>query len=326
MKKHVLFVLGGVPVVCLLLLAATLVFYVWLPARTAITAGGLLGGPRPVIAHRGASGLAPEETEAAYLIARDMGADYLEADAQITKDGAVVAFHDDTPARTTNVATVFPGRENDPISSFTLSELKQLDAGTWFNRKFPALARPKYAGARILTIDELCVIADMGNPRPRLYIEIKSPGRNSGCEAALVSVLKTRGWLECDEQGRGHVLFQSFSLDSLKRLQELAPNMPRIYLVGDGEEPWTKVLADAASVGAVGLGPVGYLGTPRKIGKAHRAGLAVHLYTLNDMWLYRLFSWMGADGFFTDRCDLALHFYGRKPHASREQILARYGY
>jgi len=324
-KRKIRYLVAATAALCACVLTATMIYYVWLPAR-AMASGGLLGGVRPVIAHRGASGLAPEETEPAYLLARDMGADFLEADAQITRDGVVVLFHDDTPARTTDVATVFPGRENDPISSFTLSELKQLDAGSWFNRKYPALARPKYAGARILSIDELCVIADLGNPRPRLYIEIKSPGRNSGCEAALVDVLKRRGWLQHDEKGRGFVLFQSFSLDSLKRLQELAPEMPRIYLVGDGKEPWKKVLADAASVGAAGLGPVGYLGTPRRIGQAHRAGLVVHLYTLNESWQYRLFTWMGADGFFTDHCERALHFYGRKPLGSREQILARYGF
>jgi len=103
--------------------------------------------PRPaVIAHRGASYLAPEETEPAYILARDLGADYLEMDIQRTKDHVLVAFHDDSVERTTNAAKVFPGREKGNIADFTLAELKQLDAGTWFNQTYPKRARAKYAG------------------------------------------------------------------------------------------------------------------------------------------------------------------------------------
>ena len=67
-----------------------------------------------VIAHRGASYHAPEETAPAYILARDLGADYIEMDIQRASDGALVAFHDDTLERTTDVARVFPGREKDP--------------------------------------------------------------------------------------------------------------------------------------------------------------------------------------------------------------------
>ncbi|MGV8378035.1 glycerophosphodiester phosphodiesterase family protein, partial [Pseudomonas aeruginosa] len=68
----------------------------------------------------------PEETAAAYLLARDLGADYLEADVQRSRDGVLVALHDDTLERTTDVAEVFPERAKDPVSSFTLAELKRL--------------------------------------------------------------------------------------------------------------------------------------------------------------------------------------------------------
>ncbi|HSN04670.1 MAG TPA: glycerophosphodiester phosphodiesterase family protein, partial [Nitrospira sp.] len=103
--------------------------------RTLVRAWGI---PRPaVIAHRGASYLAPEETRPAFLMARELGADYLEFDIQRTKDGVLIALHDDDLSRTTNVAEVFPGREKDTIETFTFAELQQLDAGSWFNRQNP---------------------------------------------------------------------------------------------------------------------------------------------------------------------------------------------
>jgi glycerophosphoryl diester phosphodiesterase len=86
-----------------------------------------LGVPRPaIIAHRGASYHAPEETAPAYLIAREMGVDYLELDLQRTKDGVLIAVHDDDLRRTTNIAEVFPGRgwtrsTSSPLPSFKLS-------------------------------------------------------------------------------------------------------------------------------------------------------------------------------------------------------------
>ena len=77
-----------------------------------------LGLPRPaIIAHRGASYLAPEETGPAYLLAREMGVDYLELDLQRTKDDILIALHDDDLRRTTNITEVFPGREMDTVDS-----------------------------------------------------------------------------------------------------------------------------------------------------------------------------------------------------------------
>ena len=85
-----------------------------------------LGVPRPaIIAHRGASYFAPEETGAAYLLAREMGVDYLELDLQRTKDGVLVAVHDDDLRRTTNIAEVLPGRETDTIDKLSLIHISE---------------------------------------------------------------------------------------------------------------------------------------------------------------------------------------------------------
>ena len=281
------------------------------------------GIPRhPVIAHRGASYWAPEETEPAYFLARDLGADYLEMDIQRTKERALIALHDGTLERTTNVATVFPGREKDAVDTFTLDEIKQLDAGSWFNGHNPSRAREKYRGVKILTLDEVITIAESGEKRPALYIETKSPGY----ERELVDVLKRRGWLgRFPDTGLSKVVFQSFHKSSLQQLKDLAPEVPRVLLINAAPDGWDAVVRDAVETGH-GMGPVGYLAWPWNIRKAHKAGLVVHVYTINATWQYRLFTFFGVDGFFTDRCDQLLRFYGRMPTARPQDILAKYGY
>ncbi len=108
-----------------------------------------LGMAHPtVVAHRGASYLAPEATAPAYILARELGADYLEMDIQRTSDGVLIAYHDDTFERTTDVAARFPARAGNPVADFSLAEVKSLDAGSWFNARFPDRARPSYGGLK----------------------------------------------------------------------------------------------------------------------------------------------------------------------------------
>jgi glycerophosphoryl diester phosphodiesterase len=135
------------------------------------------GIPHPaVIAHRGASFDAPESTAASYRLARDLGADYLEMDLQRSKDGVLFALHDNNLQRTTDVATKFPDRKDSPANAFTMAELKTLDAGSWYNAKYPDRARPSYVGLKILTLDEIIDIAQANaQHKPGLYIETKEP-------------------------------------------------------------------------------------------------------------------------------------------------------
>jgi glycerophosphoryl diester phosphodiesterase len=276
-----------------------------------------------VIAHRGASYWAPEETEPAYILARELGADYLEFDIQLTSDGVPVLFHDDTLERTTNVAEVYPERKANPVTSFSLEELKKLDAGSWFNSRFTDRARPSYKGLKILTLDELIKIASSGRVGQRLYIESKSPERNIGVEKTIVTVLKNTGWLD-----RSKVVFQSFNLESLKKFQELAPEIPRIYLIDEKMEKESgldKLFKDAVGI-ADGIGPVGYIAWPWNIKKAHRFNFQVHVYTINAAWQVRLVNCFGADGIFTDRCDMLLEYYGRGIKDSPSDILNKFDY
>lgn len=204
--------------------------------------------PHPaVIAHRGASYDAPESTLAAYLLARDLGADYLELDLQRSKDGVLFVLHDDSLLRTTDVAARFPERKHGTANDFTMAELKTLDAGSWFNAAFPERARPAFVGLKIPTLDEVIDIAE-GNPlhKPGLYIETKEPKLFPGIERDLKNKLQGRGWLGPSGaglatgvtgvgKGRGKVVLQTFEKNSLQLLQEEMPQVPKVLLLWVGE-------------------------------------------------------------------------------------------
>jgi len=202
------------------------------------------GIPWPaVIAHRGASFDAPESTAPAYLVARELGADYLELDLQRTKDGQLIALHDDTLERTTDVAKRFPERAKAPVSQFTLAELKSLDAGSWFNQAHPDRARPAFAGLKILTLDEVIDIAEGGRNKPGLYIETKQPKLFPGIERDLKAKLSQRGWLGQPRPGTtgvaampGRVVLQTFERSSLELLQKEMPTTPKILLLWLGDD------------------------------------------------------------------------------------------
>lgn len=273
-----------------------------------------------VIAHRGLSYWAPEETRAAYLLAREIGADYLEADVQRTSDGVLIALHDDTLDRTTDVAAVFPERRGRGPEAFTWAELQRLDAGSWFNAARPERARPSFVGQRILRIEELIEIAGApGRPgTPGLYLETKGAAKYQGYERELVELLRARGWIGAGPRpdgaaGPAPLLFQSFVPESLVRLRELAPEVPRVLLVDHDDlakEPFSAFVARGRELGS-GLGPSWAEGLPWHTGPAHRAGLLLHHYTVNHAWKLRLLRQLGSDGVFTDTADLALQVFGR---------------
>lgn len=185
-----------------------------------------------VIAHRGTTFYAPEETEAAMRWARNSGADYLEFDLQRTKDGYLIALHDDKLLRTTDVAVKFPERKNDPVSAFTYEELLSLDAGSWFNQAHPERVQKTFVGLDILSLEDIINIAegnkikrdasgkritykdnvtgkikttyiideqDNGN-RPGIYVETKVPALFPGIETDLKNELERLGWYNTNEK------------------------------------------------------------------------------------------------------------------------------
>lgn len=113
-----------------------------------------------IIAHRGTEFWAPEESEAAMRWARNMGADYLECDVQRTKDGVVLALHDESLLRTTDVEVIYPNRQNDYVSAFTYEELLKLDIGSWFKDANPEQWRESFRGLEIITVQDVIKIAE----------------------------------------------------------------------------------------------------------------------------------------------------------------------
>jgi glycerophosphoryl diester phosphodiesterase len=305
-----------------------------------------------VIAHRGASYYAPEETRPAYLLARDLGSDYLELDLQRTADGVLFAFHDDDLTRTTNIQSVYPGRAEDPIGTFTWAELQQLDAGSWFNleQERQDRARSSFEGLRILSLEEIIDIAEEGAYRPGLYIETKRADLYPGIEAELAEVLQRRGWYggetptegpdsstpSNEDRARGaRVLLQTFERDSLELLRLHLPNAPVVFLLWLGEgympddspETYSEWVEFAARLGAAGIGPdYENLLEPWAVEMIHAKGMIIHAYTVDNPEDFKVLSQRGVDGFFTNRPDLCLEHYGRRPEGTIEEILERHGY
>lgn len=177
------------------------------------------------IAHRGASGYAPEHTFFSYDKSHNaIGASYIEIDLQMTKDGHLVAMHDETVDRTTNGT----GR----VDQYTLKELKQLDAGSKFNSQNPQYANSNYKGAKIPTLDE---ILERYGTSANYYIETKSPDVYPGMEEKLLDSLNKHHMLNKQSLNNGHVLVQSFSQESLLKMQKLNSNVPLIRLLDKGE-------------------------------------------------------------------------------------------
>ena len=189
-----------------------------------------------VIAHRGVPYFAPEETLPAFILARELGADYLEADLQRTSDGVIIALHDNNLKRTTNIDDIFPSRANDPVNTFTWHELQQLDAGSWFNNRYPERAREAYTGLKIISLEQLRDLAKDGENEPGLYLETKNPEQFPGIEADLKDLLNKHNWYQVSfTDGRPKVILQTFSPKSLALLHANFPESPLCYLWWAGE-------------------------------------------------------------------------------------------
>lgn len=291
----------------MLRLAALLLLAV--PARAAELRARDMGMPLPtVMAHRGASGLEPESSPSSYNLAVKTGADYLEGDLHLSADGVLIVNHDDTFARTTNVAEVYPGREKRPVSEFTWAEIQKL------RHK----GRPEES---VLRLEQLLELARADPFRtPGVYLEAKMP--NEGPDhspvvaAEAVRVLKEKGWIRGQADDGRRVVLQAFSPRAAARFKQLAPTVPLTLLV---ERTWTargwrKALDTAQRVGADGVGPrVSFLRTPRFAAMAHARGLYVHPWSVDHKFLMKLLLRLGADGFFTNRPDVAAGLRNQQP-------------
>jgi len=255
--------------------------------------------PPLVIAHRGASGHQPEHTFAAYDTALAMGADYLELDLHLTKDRVLVVLHDDTLDRTLRGPAAYC---RGPIAEKTLGDLLHCDAGIW--------KRKDAAGARVPTLD---AVLSRYAGRARFYIEIKHPAEAPGMESALIGLLRANRLLPHDP-GNTTVIVQSFDADSLRQLHARAPALPLVQLFERGEipQPLAATLA-ALKEYAAGIGPNHEDVNAELVGAAHREGLVVHPWTVNDPAEMQRLSELGVNGFFTDYPDRARARAAQRP-------------
>ncbi|MEQ6884768.1 glycerophosphodiester phosphodiesterase family protein [Salicola sp. Rm-C-2C1-2] len=267
------------------------------------------------IAHRGASGHAPEATAPAFGLAQSIGeVDYLELDVNLSKDGELVVIHDTTVDRTTD--------GSGKVKDLTLEEIKNLDAGSWFNDEYPEKASPYYKGLEILTLDE---VIDRFGVNTKYYIETKSPQMYPDAfEQKLVDTVEKHGLVK-----RDNVVLQSFQPNSLKKMHKMNADIPLVQLVyywpkkdEDGNRTrdeitdWVSGLPapaefeasdfEAISEYAVGLGTNHTYGdrkmfSPSFVQKVHNAGLLVHIYTINDKnTMNTLINDYEVDGIFTN--------------------------
>ncbi|CAM4514539.1 glycerophosphodiester phosphodiesterase [Paenibacillus typhae] len=239
------------------------------------------------IAHRGASGYAPENTIPAIELAIEMQADYIELDIHLTKDKIPVVIHDETVNRTTG--------SRGYVRNLTLEQIKQLDAGSWFNEAYPMFAREQYAGITIPTLDE--VFETFGD-KTRYMIEIKEPGSNSQIEALLNEAIEKYKLEDV-------VSVHSFSSASLRKLHAINPEIPLYQLVWND---YTTARVPASYLENVKTYAVGISPNFQGIGAAFvaqvkNAGLKVMPYTVNyQVNMDKAYLW-GVDGVYTNYPD-----------------------
>ena len=249
-----------------------------------------------VIAHRGASYLAPEHTVAAYDRAVEQGADYIEQDIARTADGVLVVIHDATLDRTARgPATDCTGAVVDK----TLEQLRRCDFGSWFNERFPDRANSSYAGLKILTLQE---VITRYRDKVGLYVEIKNPELYPGIEAELAALLRSSGFV-FDGGGRPPVFVQSFSAESLKRLHTIEEDIPLVQLVPVGLTVTPALMADLATY-AETIAPAFQSTVPSFLTMARAQGLAVHVYAVEGTGAVSGLLRAGVEGLIVDRPDM----------------------
>ena len=236
-----------------------------------------------VIAHRGASARAPENTLIAYREAIALGARVAETDVHLSADGHVIVMHDRTVDRTTS--------GTGAVAELTLPQLRELEAGSWKG--------PQFAGEPVPTLGELLELA---KGRLVLCVEVKA---GQGIEERIVALLRER------EQLDGVVVF-SFDAAAVTRFEELEPRIPTVWLArrprdaGGQPLPYGSDVIDAAeAAGADALGMDHRQVEPLVVREAQARGLPVFVWTVNEPEAIRAMVEAGVDAVISDVPDVA---------------------
>lgn len=232
-----------------------------------------------VIGHRGAAGLAPENTVASFRKAAEVGVRWVEFDVHLSADGVPVVIHDDTVDRTTG------GR--GAVASLTLAELQALDAGAWFD--------PRFEGERVPTLE--ATVALLGKLGLGAVVEIKpSPGLAAATAEAAVRLL-----LRCWPDHLPPPMVSSFERAALERAHEVAPGIARALLVGRIRSGWER---EVDRLGCAALHADQRRLDAATVATVTRAGLPLFAYTVNDPARAAALFEYGVAAVFSDRPDL----------------------
>jgi len=240
---------------------------------TAVLLAGLLLHRLPfatdslVMAHRGASGSAPENTLAAIRGAIDSGADWVEIDVQETADGRIAVIHDSDLKKI--------GGSPLTVADATLAELQQVDIGSWFD--------PRFADQRVPTLDEVLALC---KDRIRINIELKYYGREQQLEQRVAELVEAAGMT-------GQVMFMSLSYPGIQALRRLRPDW-KVGLLS------SVAVGDLAGLDLDFLALNGRAASRRLIRQAHAQGKEVLVWTVNDPVAMASMIGRGADGLITD--------------------------
>jgi glycerophosphoryl diester phosphodiesterase len=266
-------------------LRATLASLISLPLLLA-SAGTANAAEADVIAHRGSSGVAPENTAAAVRTAIRQDADFVEIDVQRTKDGRLVNFHDCTMQRTTDVEERFPGRASYRVSDFTWKELRTLDAGSWFHER--------YAGERIISVRD---VVEQVRGKTGLLAEISPCAHYDGLPDDLARELRSvPGYLD-KALAKEELGVQSFELDDARRFNDLLPKVPIGLL--DADRPTEPELV-ALSKWADAVNPQYTVTDKALVDRVHALGMDINVWTVNEPGSMRTMLGLGVDGIITD--------------------------
>ncbi|HZG71126.1 MAG TPA: glycerophosphodiester phosphodiesterase family protein [Chondromyces sp.] len=232
------------------------------------------------VAHRGATGYAPENTIAAFDLAVDMKADYIEIDVQRSKDGELVLIHDTTVDRTTD--------GTGKVGDLTFEQLRSLDAGSWKGEQF--------AGEPIPTFEE---ILDRYHGKIGILIELKAPELYPGIEEQVAEALKERN---LDKPQNEKIIIQSFNFESMEKMNQLLPQVPIGVLTSKRADTTLEALQEFSTY-ADWFNPSYGIVTEELVNQVHSLGMQIGSWTVRSQEAADFLFEMGVDAIISDYPD-----------------------
>ncbi|WP_391560291.1 glycerophosphodiester phosphodiesterase [Robertmurraya sp.] len=232
------------------------------------------------VAHRGATAYAPENTIAAFDLAVNMKADYIEIDVQRSKDGELVLIHDTTVDRTTD--------GTGKVGELTFEQLRSLDAGSWKGEQ--------YEGEPIPTFEE---ILDRYRGKVGILIELKAPELYPGIEKQVAEALKERN---LDKPQNEKIIIQSFNFESMKTTNELLPLVPIGVLTSNRAHTTPEALQEFSTY-ADWFNPSYGIVTEELVNQVHSLGMKIGSWTVRSQEAADFLFEMKVDAIITDYPD-----------------------